>query len=107
MAYRCPVCQQLNEAGMIRCEKCNTPRDGNSILKMDPEVVPFGFWVKRDRAQFIVEGATVMVRKRLTKPSYDKWYDYHVYQWFRPDNIDKNAFGKGEEEYLLLENTIH
>lgn len=107
MAYRCPVCQQLNESGSVRCCKCNTPRDGNSILKMDPEVVPFGFWVKRDRAQFIIEGATVIVRTKLAKPSYDKWYDYHVYKWFRTDGIDKNAFGKGDEEYLLLENTIH
>lgn len=102
--YPCPVCGHVCVPSDERCPTCGTAKDANNLLKIE---VPLNTWVSRDRARMIVEGASVIVRKKVDKPLYDKWHQYDVKGWFRPDHIDQNIFGDGTEEYMLLENTIH
>lgn len=103
----CPVCGRKMSVFFLRCPapSCNTPIDDNEVLKQSAPPLN-GAWIGREDAKRIIEGAAVVVRRPLKTPQYDKHFSYDVRSWFRPDQIDQNTFGDGNETYLVLENTI-
>lgn len=63
-------------------------------------------WLTRQEAVGLEEGCAVLVRRPIKPPSYEKHFLYEMQGWFRPDHITENCWGKGTEEYLLVETPI-